>query len=268
MRRKPAVAGMFYSENSKELRFNLSELISFSKKKIKAKGVVVPHAGYMYSGWVAGRVYGSIEPPDTAIIIGPNHTGLGEEASIFDGESFITPLGEAYIDKPIVKDLIKKVPFLSTDPLAHLHEHSIEVQVPFLQYINPDIKIVPICLGNISFEEIQELGNAIAETIEKTQIKFILIIASSDFSHYVPHEVAKEKDMLAIREILQLSEEGLLKIVLQEKISMCGVIPVAVTIVACKKIGATKAQLIEYMTSGDIIKDYSSVVGYAGIIIY
>ncbi len=268
MKRQPAVAGMFYSENPKELKFNLSELINFAKKRIKAKGIVVPHAGYMYSGWVAGRVYGSIEPPDTAIILGPNHTGLGDEASIFDGESFVTPLGEAFIDKPIVKNLIKKVHFLSTDPLAHMHEHSIEVQVPFLQYINPDIKIVPICLGHISFEEIQILGNAIGEVIEETSIKDILIVASSDFSHYVPHEVAKEKDMLAIREILNLSEERLLKIVFQEKISMCGVIPVAVTIVACKKIGATKAQLIEYMTSGDIIKDYSSVVGYGGIIFY
>jgi len=268
MKRHPAVAGMFYSENPAELKHHLSELIVFTKEKIKAKGVVVPHAGYVYSGWVAGKVYGAIEPPDTAIVIGPNHTGLGDEAAIFAGESFLTPLGEALVDEEIVKALIEKVSFLSTDTMAHIHEHSIEVQIPFLQYIKPDVKIVPICLGRISLQEIKLLGEAIAEVIKDFSSKYILIVASSDFSHYVPQEVAKEKDNLAIKEILNLSEEGLLQTVIQEGISMCGVIPVAVMLSSCKKLEAKKALLVEYMTSGDIIKDYSSVVGYAGIIIY
>jgi len=268
MKREPAVAGYFYSNNPKELRFHLSTLIKFKENKIKAKGAIVPHAGYMYSGWVAGKVYGSIVPPDVAIILGPNHTGLGERVSIFLGESFITPLGEVLIDKEIAEDLAKRVSFLKKDVMAHLHEHSIEVQVPFLQYINPKIKIVPICLGKMNLEEIIELGKEIAETVKKHSDKYIVIIGSSDFSHYVPHEVAKEKDMLAIKEILKLSEKSFLEIVFRERISVCGYNPIAVTINACKNLGAEKAELIDYMTSGDVIKDYSSVVGYGGIVIY
>lgn len=268
MKREPAVAGYFYSENPKELRFHLSTLIKFKENRIKAKGIIVPHAGYMYSGWVAGKVYGSILPPDTAIIIGTNHTGLGERIALFSGECFITPLGEALVDKELTEVLINSVPILSKDVMAHLHEHSIEVQVPFLQYINPKVKIIPLCLGRLNLEEIIELGKGIAETIKKDSDKHILIVGSSDFSHYVPHEVAKEKDMKAIKEILKLSEESFLNVIFEEKVSACGYIPIAVTINACKNLSANKAELVEYMTSGDVIKDYSSVVGYAGIVIY
>ncbi|PMP65734.1 MAG: AmmeMemoRadiSam system protein B [Thermodesulfobacterium geofontis] len=268
MKREPAVAGYFYSENPRELKFHLSTLIKFKKNKIKAKGIIVPHAGYMYSGWVAGKVYGSILPPDTAMIIGTNHTGLGERISIFPGESFITPLGETLIDKELTEDLVKLVPIIAKDVMAHLHEHSIEVQVPFLQYINPEVKIVSLCLGRLKLEEVIELGRGISEVIKRYPDKYVLIIGSSDFSHYVPHEVAKEKDMMAIKEILKLSEESFLKVIFEERVSACGYIPIAVTINACKNLGANKAELIDYMTSGDVIKDYSSVVGYAGIIIY
>ncbi len=268
MKREPAVAGYFYSDKPNELRFHLSELVIVKEDKIKAKGIIVPHAGYMYSGWVAGKVYGSIAPPEVAIIIGPNHTGLGERVSLFPGDSFITPLGEALVDKEIVEELAKEVPFLVKDVMAHLHEHSIEVQIPFLQYKNPQIKIVPICLGKMSLEEVKELGKGIAEVIRRYSEKYIIIVGSSDFSHYVPHEVAKEKDMRAIKEILRLSEESFLEIVYKERLSVCGYNPIAVTINACKNLGAKQAELIEYMTSGDVIKDYSSVVGYAGIVIY
>ncbi|MBO8144006.1 MAG: AmmeMemoRadiSam system protein B [Thermodesulfobacterium sp.] len=268
MKREPAVAGYFYSNNPQELKFHLSTLVVFRENRIKAKGVIVPHAGYMYSGWVAGKVYGSIVPPEIAIIIGPNHTGLGERASVFNGDSFITPLGEVLVEKELVEALVKEVPFLSKDVMAHLHEHSIEVQVPFLQYINPQIKIIPICLSEMNLEENMSLGKGIAEVVKKHPDKDILIVGSSDFSHYVPHETAKEKDMMAIKKILELSEEDFFKLVLEERLSICGYNPIAVTISACKNLGAEKAELIEYMTSGDVIKDYSSVVGYAGIIIY
>ncbi len=268
MKREPAVAGYFYSDKPNELRFHLLSLIQFKDNRVKAKGAIVPHAGYMYSGWVAGKVYGSIAPPEVAIIIGPNHTGLGERVSLFLGDSFITPLGEALVDKEIVEELAKEVPFLAKDVMAHLHEHSIEVQIPFLQYINPQIKIVPICLGKMNLEEVKELGKGIAEVIKRYSEKYIIIVGSSDFSHYVPHEVAKEKDMRAINEILRLSEESFLEMVYKERLSVCGYNPIAVTINACKYLGAKQAELIEYMTSGDVIKDYSSVVGYAGIVIY
>ncbi len=268
MQRKPAVAGYFYPGNHRDLRAVLSSLVEESPEKIKAKGIVVPHAGYMYSGMVAGKVYGKIVPPEIAIILGPNHTGLGTECAIFPGDSFLTPLGEAKVEKKLVKILLEKVPFLEEDSLAHTHEHSIEVQVPFLQYLNPLIKIVPICIGRLNLEEMTTFGEAIAETVSEHEAEKILIVASTDFSHYVPHEVAKEKDFLAIKEIENLSEEGLLTVVLSENISMCGVIPVCITIIACKKLGAQKAELIKYMTSGDIIQDYTSVVGYGGLVIY
>ncbi len=268
MKREPAVAGYFYSNNAEDLKLDLSQLISHSKEKLKVKGLVAPHAGYMYSGWVAGKTYGAILPPEVAIIIGPNHTGLGKRIAIFNGDSFITPLGEVHIDKELVENLIHSVSILSPDIMAHLHEHSIEVQIPFLQYLNPDIKIVPICLGWLSLEEIIILGKGIAESIKKRPDKYIIIIASSDFSHYVHHNIAKEKDMKAIKEILNLSEEKFLKLVEEENLSICGYIPIAVVINACKNLGAVNAKLIDYMTSGDVIKDYSSVVGYGGVIIW
>jgi AmmeMemoRadiSam system protein B len=268
MQRKPAVAGYFYPGNHRDLRAVLSSLVEESFDKIKAKGVVVPHAGYMYSGAVAGKVYGKIIPPEVAVILGPNHTGLGTECAIFPGDSFLTPLGEVKIEKKLVKALLEKVPFLKEDSLAHTHEHSIEVQIPFLQYLNPIVKIIPICLGRLDISEIELLGDALGESVFEHDPEKVLIVASTDFSHYVPHDVAKQKDMLAIEEIKKLSEEGLLKVVLEENISMCGVIPVCVAIRACKKLGAEKGELIQYMTSGDVIQDYSSVVGYGGLIIY
>lgn len=271
MKREPAVAGFFYTNNPKELKLHLSELVRFSPHKIKAKGIVVPHAGYMYSGWVAGKVYGKIEPCDVALIIGPNHTGLGKKIALFNGDSFLTPLGESKVNKILSKKILNKTSLIQEDVMAHLHEHSLEVQLPFLQYINPQTEIVPICVRWISLEEVKEIGKGIAEAIREYQQeenKDVLIIASTDFSHYIPYEEAKKKDFLAIEKILKLSEEELFEVVVRYNISMCGVIPVCITLTACKALGAKTAELVDYSTSGDTIKDYSSVVGYGGIIIY
>lgn len=271
MKREPAVAGYFYPGEKESLLLELKGLIKFSQEKIPALGIVVPHAGYMYSGGVAGKVYGKISPPDVAIIMGPNHTGLGERVSLFDGESFLTPLGEVKIERELVELLFNETKLVKKDRWAHIREHSLEVQVPFLQFLNPQVKIVPLCLSELDLYEIRELGKALAKAVkvytEQTGKK-TLIVASSDFSHYEPHSVAKKKDGLAIEEILKLSEEGLLKTVIGQRISMCGIMPVSVTIVACKELGAENALLVEYKTSGDITGDYSAVVGYGGIIIY
>ena len=271
MRREPAVAGYFYPGDRESLLLELKALIKFSPEKIPALGIVAPHAGYMYSGGVAGKVYGKILPPHVAIIMGPNHTGLGERVSLFPGDSFLTPLGEAKIAKDLAELLLSETTLVKQDKWAHLREHSLEVQLPFLQILNSSIEIVPLCISELDIDEIRELGKALARAIKiyTTRTgKKTLIVASSDFSHYVPHTVAKKKDSLAIEEILQLSEEGLIKVVIKENISMCGVIPVSVTIVACKELGAKGALLVDYKTSGDITGDYSSVVGYGGIIIY
>ncbi len=267
MLRKPAVAGYFYPSTYEGLLSDLEALIKPTEKKIEAKAIIVPHAGYMYSGWVAGKVYGQIEPPEVAILLGPNHTGLGGRASLFDGEAFLTPLGKVKIEKGALNFLRERVTFLSLDKLAHLHEHSLEVQLPFLQYINGQVRIVPIVILDLSLEEIWALGEALAEYVKSVKEK-VLLVASTDFSHYVPQEVAQKKDSLAIEEIKKLSPEGFLKIVFQERISMCGYLPVACVLAACNILETREVRLVAYQTSGDIIRDYSSVVGYAGIIIY
>jgi len=268
MLRKPAVAGYFYPSTKDGLLSDLRYLVVPSSRKVSAKAIIVPHAGYMYSGGVAGKVYGMIKPPDIAVILGPNHTGLGARASIFDGDAYLTPLGEAKVEKDGVSFLIEQAPFLTPEKLAHLHEHSLEVQVPFLQYINPNLKIIPIVLLDLSLEEIYTLGSALAEYVLKHPEKSILLVASTDFSHYVPHEVAKKKDFLAIEQIKRLSPEGLLQVVFRERISMCGYLPVSCLLAACQKLPVSTVELVDYKTSGDIIGDYSSVVGYAGIVIY
>jgi len=272
MIRKPAVAGYFYPGDRESLLLELKRLIVFSPEKISALGIVVPHAGYIYSGRVAGKVYGKIVPPDLAIILGPNHTGLGERVSLFKGEAFLTPLGEAKINQELSNLIKEESPLVKEDVYAHLREHSLEVQVPFLQSLNPQVEIVALCLSELDLDEIRELGEAISRAIKKFRIingeKRVLLVASTDFSHYEPAHVAERKDNFAIKEILALSEEGLIRTVIKEKISMCGVIPVSVLLVACKELGARTAELVEYRTSGDVNKDYSSVVGYGGLIIY
>lgn len=271
MKRLAVVANYFYPGDKAALSSMLEELIEFSEEKIHAKGIVVPHAGYIYSGRVAGKVYGRILPPAIAIILGPNHTGLGANVSLFGGEAFITPFGEAKINNELANFILEKCHFLKVDNLAHQREHSLEVQVPFLQYLNPEVEIVPICLMELSYTEIEELGGALSSAIEEFEEKTgknILLVASSDFSHYEPQNVAMQKDSLAIEAILDLSEEKLLQVVYEKRISMCGVFPVAVNIVASKLLGAERAMLIDYKTSGDITGDYSAVVGYGGIIFY
>ena len=267
MRRKPAVAGQFYTADPRILKQEISRLIQDREPKIRAKAVVSPHAGYMYSGGVAGAVYGGIVPPEVSVIIGPNHTGLGQRAAILSSGVFETPLGEIPVEADLAEDLLQRVPFLKEDALAHIYEHSLEVQLPFLQYLNPKLSLVPLCLSSLSLEEIQALGRALAETVSLSP-KRVTIVASTDFSHYVPDEVARKKDRLAIERILELDAEGLVEVVSREDISMCGVIPTAVAITAARSLGAVQTELVKYATSGEVSGDYHQVVGYAGILIW
>lgn len=271
MKRSPVVANYFYPGDRITLQSMLEEMVEPSEEKIPARGIVVPHAGYVYSGDVAGKVYGSIESPDLAIILGPNHTGLGSRASLYEGEAFLTPLGEARINRELANLILERCSFLEFDNLAHLREHSLEVQVPFLQFLNPQIEIIPLCLMELSLTEIDALGRAIGSSIaefEENTDKRVLIVSSSDFSHYEPQNVAQQKDSLAIEAILELSPEKLLRVVYEKRISMCGVLAVAVNMVASMLLGAETAILVDYKTSGDITGDYSAVVGYGGLILY
>lgn len=271
MIREAVVAGYFYPGRREVLLSTLKELIVFDEPKKEALGIVVPHAGYMYSGRVAGKVYGKILPPDVAIILGPNHTGLGEEIALFPEGSFLTPLGEVPINSELLSLILDEVPWISKDKMAHLKEHSLEVQLPFLQYINPKVEIIALSIMSITNEELEKVGSGLARAVKRfkeTSNKRVLFVASSDFSHYEPQPVAMEKDNHAIKEILKLSEKGLLERVHKERISMCGVYPVALCLVACKHLGAKEAMLIDYKTSGDVTQDYHSVVGYGGIVIF
>ena len=267
MTRKPVVAGQFYPQTEASLRKMLSKLVDTGSEKQDVKGVIMPHAGYVYSGHVAGTTVSKVELKKTAIILGTNHTGSGEPFSIMTKESWMTPLGEVKIDIEIAGSILKESALLKEDSLAHLHEHSIEVEVPFLQYLKSDIKIVPIVVSSRDIKEYQQLGREIAEGFKKVG-RAAFFVASTDFTHYEPRLAAEEKDRLAIDAILGLDEEKLFQVVKENNISMCGLAPTCTLIGICKNLGAKKAGLVKYQTSGDITGDHASVVGYGGILIW
>lgn len=267
MIRNPVVAGQFYPQTEASLRKMLANLVSADSEKQEAKGVILPHAGYVYSGQVAGATISKVDVKKTAVILGTNHTGSGSPFSIMTKGSWLTPLGEVKIDTEIAESILKAGDLLKDDMRGHIYEHSIEVELPFLQYLKNDIKIVPIIVSNGDIKDYGELGNAVAEGLKKVGRSAILI-ASTDFTHYESKESAEEKDRLAIDAILSLDEEKLFKVVEENSITMCGSAPVCALISACKILGARKAGLVKYQTSGDITGDYSSVVGYAGLVIW
>jgi len=266
MIRNPVVAGQFYPESASQLKAMIEQLVDEKSAKEEVIGLVSPHAGYIYSGPVAGRVISRIKFKDTFVIIGPSHTGRGEPLSIMTEGTWKTPLGEVEIDSELAKQILATSSHLAEDYQAHQHEHSIEVQLPFLQYFKSDIKLVPIVLAYSTGAIYKEIGREIAQAIKDLN-KEVVIIASSDMTHYEPQESAQRKDTQAIEAILDLNEDELLRRVDKLNISMCGYAPVASLISAAKQLGATGAELVRYQTSGDTTGDYSSVVGYAGIII-
>jgi AmmeMemoRadiSam system protein B len=269
MIRNPAVAGQFYSGTKESLIKETSKLIPLSSEnKVDAIGVISPHAGYLYSGSVAGMTLSSIKPRPIYIIMGPNHTGLGSPFSLSTSDSWATPLGNVAINKILGERIAKNCPEISRDEFAHTQEHSIEVQLPILQTLQESFTILPIVISTGSIEQYRKIGSAIAKSVKELRLeKDITIIASSDMTHYESQDSAKEKDSMAIDAILKLDEEALLDTIEKFDISMCGCAPAAIMIAAAKSLGATRAKLIKYQTSGDASGDYSSVVGYAGIVI-
>ncbi|MCX7698491.1 MAG: AmmeMemoRadiSam system protein B [Candidatus Goldbacteria bacterium] len=261
MLREPAVAGMFYEKDAPALKKNISKYITEKKEKYKSRAIVVPHAGYIYSGAVAGEVYSSVIIPDILIILGPNHTGAGKPISIMTEGVWRTPLGDVKINEPLANEIIKKCSVASKDVHAHLREHSIEVQLPFLQYIKKSFSFIPIVLGEYNVNHLQ---NLLESTAAVSQDKELLLIASTDLTHYEDAASAKEKDTLVLKAIEKLDEEEMLKHVEDNDISMCGWMPTFVTIRAAKLLGATKGIIIKYMNSGDVSGDYNQVVGYGG----
>lgn len=267
MIRKSVVAGQFYPQTESSLNKILSKLTDSSSEKQEAKGVIMPHAGYIYSGSVAGLTISKVAIKKTVVILGTNHTGKGEPFSIMTKGSWATPIGEVKIDTEIAESILKESSLLREDMAAHLYEHSIEVIVPFLKYLKKDVTIVPIVISNGDIQEYQRFGKELADGFRKVG-RPALFIASTDFTHYEPKEAAEEKDRLAIDAISVLDEASLFDTVRKRNISMCGVAPTCVLINACKNLGAKKAGLVKYKTSGDISGDYTSVVGYGGLVIW
>jgi AmmeMemoRadiSam system protein B len=266
MIRAPAVAGQFYPGTPGELDREVRRLTRDKPDKIRAMGIVVPHAGYVFSGAVAGEVFSSVEIPERQIIFCPNHTGTGAEAAVMTQGAWKMPWGAVPIDGDLAGRLLAASPLLADDQSAHRSEHSLEVQLPFLKRFRGAFRFVPVALGRLSLPECRDLGEKVAEVIRDDPAR-PLLIASSDMSHYEPDAIARKKDEKAISRILALDPEGLYRTVRTERITMCGVIPAAVVLFAALSLGATEARLIKYATSGDVSGDYGQVVGYAGLAI-
>ncbi len=265
MRRKAAVAGSFYPGNPRELRRMLSGMVDLEAQKTKALAVVSPHAGFIYSGPVAGAVFSSVDIPETILILGPSHRPMRSLFGLMKEGEWETPLGIIPIASGLAESIMNSSDLLKADPAAHAQEHALEVQLPFIQYLKTGFSIVPINISHLaSYEDLEELGKSIAAGI-LAQSGDVLIVASTDMSHYVSRAEAERKDFLAIRKILDLDPRGLFDIVGSEDISMCGYQPVTAGLIAAEKLGAKTAELIKYATSGDRTGDDREVVGYAGI---
>ena len=269
MVRKPVASGPegrgFYISSAQGLKTQIKGLINENARKSEVIACLLPHAGYEYSGKVAAETLSRVIIKDKIILFGPNHTGKGENFSIMVEGSWQTPLGEVRIDSDLAKKILASSKYLKNDFLAHQDEHSLEVELPLLQYLKSNFEIVPIAFLNSNVEALKEIGRAVVQVIKND--KNCLLIASSDMTHYEPRESAQKKDMLAIEAILELNEDKLIERVAKFDITMCGYAPVAAMICAAKALGAKKGELIKYQTSGESTGDFSSVVGYAGITI-
>ncbi len=268
--RHPAVAGRFYPRDPQSLREDAgSYLFSSSVPReppIQAIGCIVPHAGYIYSGPVAGAVFAGIQVPELCVVLCPNHTGIGAALSIMSEGEWETPLGNVPIDEAFAAELKISFGSLQEDASAHRAEHAAEVELPFLQLRQSKLRFVPIALGTSRFDLLEQLGEALATTVagQKTPV---LIVASSDMNHYESDAITRIKDHQAIERILTLDPQGLFDVVTHQAISMCGFGPAVTMLTAAKKLGAKSADLVKYATSGDISGDRERVVGYAGVIV-
>lgn len=266
MSRAPAVAGRFYPGHPDELRAMISGYLEPGAAPQKALVAVCPHAGYVFSGAVAGRVLSRVAIPGRVMVLGPNHQGLGQRAAVMSRGSWQTPLGEVALDLELGEALKAASPLVAEDDLAHRYEHSLEVQVPFLQMLRPEFLLTPLCLSMLSYEQCAELGRAIATAIKGVG-EPVLLVASTDMTHYESEASAASKDKLALKHILAMDPEGLYHTVAGKNISMCGVLPTTVALVAALELGASAAELVDYTNSGKVTGDFNEVVAYAGLII-
>lgn len=265
--RLPAVDGRFYASEPRLLARDVERLLgppgADSRPALRARAVVVPHAGYVYSGAIAGATFGRVAIPEYVVLLGPNHTGLGARRALWSRGAWRTPLGDLPIAEQLADELAREAG-LEHDRAAHLHEHSIEVELPFLVRRRPDVRIVPVCLGMHDADECRELGRAIARGIENSG-RDVLLVASTDMSHYLDAETARACDHQALTPLLALDPDALHRTVVGRAISMCGFVPTCVVLSAARELGASAAELVRYGNSGETSGDFTRVVGYAGV---
>ena len=273
MRRYPAVSGMFYPSDEESLRKEIERCFNHELGPRDSEpappeeiiGGVSPHAGYMYSGPVAAHIYNRVRDknPERVVIIGPNHTGWGAAISVYPEGYWVTPLGEIKVSEELSEELSKRASIVTLEEEAHINEHSIEVQLPFLQFLfGNSFEILPICLMFQDLNTSIELGKAISEIIDAESD---MVIASSDFSHYEPYEVAVKKDREAINEIMKLDERKFYEVIEGKAISVCGPGAISALMVCSKKLGFDAPNLLKYANSGDVTGNLGEVVGYASI---
>lgn len=279
MIRKPAVAGIFYEDQVDTLKESIENCfmhelgpgnIPLMGNTRKIKGAIVPHAGYIYSGSIAAHSYYKIVEdgfPETFVILSPNHTGLGSGVSISSDEQWNTPLGNIDVDTEFAEYLFKNSDIMDLDNIAHMREHSCEVQLPFLQYFSEDFTIVPITMGFQDMKTAKDVAKTITNA-KNSLNRDILVLASTDFTHYQSHEIASKQDHYLIDSISHFDIDGLYSKIQEHNITICGYGPVVSTLDFAKNNNANTAELLKYATSGDTSKDYTSVVGYTSEIFY
>lgn len=267
MIRHPAVAGQFYPADPRELSALVHRYTNGTKgqERLKARACLVPHAGYIYSGPVAGAVFSRIVIPNKILILGVRHYPRGESLAILSEGKWRTPLGDVPIDEELAARLRKACPALREDTVAHSREHSLEVELPFLQERNPEFAFVPVALGTIRYEELVKVGEGVARVLTESK-EDILIVTSSDMNHYEDEETTRWKDQKAIDRMLQLDAKGLYEVCREQEISMCGLGPAVAMLTALQILGVKCAEVVRYATSGETSGDRSAVVGYAGMI--
>jgi AmmeMemoRadiSam system protein B len=267
MIRPAVVAGQFYPGHRQGLQEFVANFVQPESADRDVIGLMSPHAGYVYSGRVAGQTFAGVAVPDEVILLGPNHTGRGHAVAVCADGSWETPLGRTTIAAGLAAQVLEECPQTRADDLAHRFEHSLEVQLPFLQAAAPTTSIVPICIASQPLDELLRIGDGIARVALAAKRR-PLLVASSDMTHYESAEAAREKDFMALERVLALDPVGLYETVREYGITMCGVLPTVVMLQAAKALGASEAELVAYSNSGDVTGDQSEVVGYAGVRVF
>lgn len=262
--RTPAVAGLFYPDDPDTLRKMVADMTP-TKEPQEALAIMAPHAGYVYSGGVAGATFAEVEIPQTVLILSPKHTRMGAYTSINTQGHWEIPGSQVSIDELLANHLLEYLPQVVEDDAAHAKEHGVEVLLPFLQHRRPDVKFVPIVFSYRSLEHCKAMGKALGEALDQWA-EPVLIIISSDMNHFEDEETTQHKDHQALQELLALQPENLHQTCLEQNISMCGVVPATIALYALQPFGCTQARLVEHTTSAAVSGNTQRVVGYAGVV--